>query len=224
MLQNVVTQTGRPHSPVRHRDTHTRDQILEHTMHTIEQHGETAVRVKELCDDVGVAVTSLYHFFGNREGLIEAAQIERYARELQQAAHDIAIQVATCRTQREFRSLMKRLLDELCSHEQAGTRLNRVNVIGSVQGRPDLEQAIGEIQSTFHRDLATVLQNPQQRGWIRPDLDLVALSAWLFGQITSRILIEIGDTTIDERAWNRIAVDAVTAVMFGEVRGIRSAA
>lgn len=224
MLQNPLVRTTRPHAPTRHRDTHSREEILEQTIRIIEQHGEAAVRVKDLCTEVGVAVTSLYHFFGNREGLIEAAQVERYARDLRRSADDIASQVAACRTQREFRALIKRLFEVLCSTERANARLNRINVIGSVQGRPDLERAIGLAQAAFHRDVAAALATPQQRGWIRRDLDLPALSAWLFGQITSRILIEIGDTTIDDRAWNRMAIEAVTAVMFGEVRSVRAAA
>jgi AcrR family transcriptional regulator len=209
---------------MRHRDTHSREEILERTIQIIEHHGEAAVRVKDLCDEVGVAVTSLYHFFDNREGLIEAAQVERYERELRRAADDIADHISACRTQREFRSLVRRLLDMLCAHERAGARLNRINVIGSVQGRPDLERRIGAAQTAFHHDLAAALELPQQRGWIRRDLDLAALTAWFFGQITSRILIEIGDSDIDGRAWNRMATEAITAVMFGEVRSIRSAA
>lgn len=193
-------------------------------MAIIEEHGEAAVRVKDLCDDVGVAVTSLYHFFGSREGLIEAAQVERYGRELRRASSELAHQVALCRSQREFRTLIRRTLDVLCSSERAGARMNRVNVLGSAQGRPELAQALAVAQAKFHDDLGRALQTPRDRGWIRPDIDLPTLSAWLFGLVTGRVLIEIGDTHVDERAWNRFAHDAVNAVLFGEVRSARSAA
>ena len=62
-------------------DTTARD-MLNRTIAVIETDGEEGVRVVDIAKHVGVAVTTLFHLFGNRDSLIRAAQIERYVRGL----------------------------------------------------------------------------------------------------------------------------------------------
>ena len=43
------------------------------------------------------------------------------------------------------------------------------------------------------------------------------MSAWLAGIVLSRVVIEVGPTNADATAWNRMASEAILAVMLGEV-------
>jgi AcrR family transcriptional regulator len=101
------------------RTGNTASEILERTIETIAVHGKTAVRVQDLADAVGVAVTSRYHVCGNRKGLIEAAQAERYVRGMQAAQQSFADDVRWCRSADEFRTVMSRTLERLSSPESA---------------------------------------------------------------------------------------------------------
>lgn len=195
----------------------TAELILRHTIIAIEAQGEASIRVKELADEVGVAVTSLYHFYGSREGLIEAAQARRYATGLRELAAEWKAQFASCRAQREFRLLIRCQMHEVMSADQADRRMAGLNVIGSAHGRPHLAAAIAEAQREFVSTITDALTVPQHRGWIRRDLDLRAFSAWYVGQISSRAVIDVGDTGVDTDGWSCIATDAVMAVLFGEV-------
>ncbi|MEN9660886.1 MAG: hypothetical protein RLZZ443_815, partial [Actinomycetota bacterium] len=40
--------------------------------------GETAVRVQEISSETGVSIGSIYHHFGDREGLIRAAYVRQF--------------------------------------------------------------------------------------------------------------------------------------------------
>lgn len=195
----------------------TAELILRHTIVAIEAQGEASVRVKELADEIGVAVTSLYHFYGSREGLIEAAQARRYDTGLRELAAEWKAQFASCRTQREFRLLIRCQMHEFMSAGQAGRRMAGLNVVGSAQGRPHLAAAIAAAQREFVSTITDALTVPQHRGWIRRDLDLRAFSAWYVGQMTSRAVIDLGDTGVDTDLLSCIATDAVMAVLFGEV-------
>lgn len=198
------------------RSGNTASEILERTIETIDAHGESAVRVQDLADAVGVAVTSLYHFYGNREGLIEAAQAERYARGLQTAQQSFAEDVRWCRTADEFRTMMSRTLQRLSSAESASARMTLVNALGSAHGRPQLGTAIAEVQARSIGEFAEIFAGPQQAGWIRADLDLAAFSAWYVGNIVQRTVVDLGVAGVDGDAWNRISHDATLAVLFGD--------
>ncbi|GAA0582353.1 TetR/AcrR family transcriptional regulator [Kribbella sandramycini] len=53
--------------------TDRRTQLLQATIAVIARRGVRGMRVQEVAADAGVSVTLLYHYFGSREGLLEAA-------------------------------------------------------------------------------------------------------------------------------------------------------
>jgi AcrR family transcriptional regulator len=193
----------------------TSHEILERTIVTIDAHGEAAVRVQELADTVGVAVTSLYHFYGNREGLVEAAQAERYARGLRE--HEVAFTygVRACRTALQFKKLIRDTAQRIASPEAAEHRMTLVNALGSAHGRPRLAAAIATEQSRFNSAIAAVLAEPQRKGWLRADLDLTAFVAWYVGTMLSRSVLDVGATGVDSKAWDRLTLDATMSLLFG---------
>lgn len=201
----------------------TAEHILRQTIEVIDAHGEGAVRVKELADEVGVAVTSLYHFFGSREGLIEAAQGRRYATSLRQLAGEWEAQLRGCRSQRELRALFRRQVHELGSPDHLGQRRAALSVVGSAHGRPQLRVAIAQAQRDAISMVAAALTVPQHKGWVRRDLDLEGFAAWYIGQLTNCALVELASPIVDSDAWNRVVTEAVVAVVFGEVSVLQRA-
>lgn len=72
--------------------TDRRTQLLQATITVIARRGVRGMRVQEVAKDAGVSVTLLYHYFGSREGLLEAAleavsdQAGRYAAQAAEGA------------------------------------------------------------------------------------------------------------------------------------------
>jgi len=55
--------------------TDRRTQLLQTTIGVIAKRGVRGMRVQEIAADAGVSVPLLYHYFGSREGLLEAAML-----------------------------------------------------------------------------------------------------------------------------------------------------
>jgi AcrR family transcriptional regulator len=179
----------------------------------IEQRGEAGLRVQELARVVGVGVTSIYRLFDIRDGLIVAAQTERYISVLMRDLDRFATGAAACRSQDDLVALINETLAELTSDAFVGQRMLRMNVVGSAQSRPELAEALRRAQAEFDTGLAGVLEPLQQRGWLRADADLDALAPWLAGILLSRTLIEFGQPPLTGHGWNEITRRAVLAVM-----------
>ena len=77
--------------------------MLEVAIAAIDEKGESGVRVNDIATEVGVAITSLYHYFGSRDGLVVAAQTERYLRSLSLENERIATGLAECKNKEQFR-------------------------------------------------------------------------------------------------------------------------
>ncbi|MEY2554270.1 MAG: hypothetical protein QOC57_2130 [Ilumatobacteraceae bacterium] len=193
----------------------TAERLLEAAIGAIDTGGEAAVRVQEVADAAGVQIPILYRQFGSRDGLIQAAQVERLSRTLGREMDDLASAMDAVATAEEFRALIDAVLASLDGAERRTARWKRVNVVGSTYGRPDLAVAVSKLQTRAVQGIAHALQRPQESGWLRDDLDLEAFAAWFAGQTMGRVLIELGGSEIDDSAWNSISADAVRHVLLG---------
>jgi AcrR family transcriptional regulator len=191
------------------------DRLLEATIEAIDAGGEGAVRVQDIADAAGVQIPILYRKFGNREQLIQAAQVERLGRALDSEFREVRAVVDQAATAEQFRSLLDLILASLDTAERRAARWQRVNVIGSTYGRPGLAASVSQLQSRTIRGVADALRRPQQLGWLREGLDLEAFAAWFAGQTMGRIVIELGNSQVDQSAWNSISADAVRHVLLG---------
>jgi AcrR family transcriptional regulator len=190
------------------------DAILELAIAVIDEHGEAGIRVQELSDEVGVAITTLYRFFGSREGLIETAQAERFRRQATEELNRLKVAIELSEGAEEFQMVFRRSLERILSADLAAARMHRLNVVGSAQSRADLRIELASLQEQVNLTIAEVLERAQTNGWIRRDLDLVTFAAWFTGLANSRSFIELGLTSADGATWDRLTLASIESVLF----------
>jgi len=201
----------------------TDEVILDYVIAVLNEHGEAGVRVGDVARETGTSTSSIYHYFNNREGLIAAAEVERYSRGLVSFADGTHSQMSRVNSKEGFHDLVLATHRATYSADYSSRRLTLLNALGSVLGRPLLMEKLAGVEEGIVVRYAEIFREPQERGWIRPDVDLAALSAWMMGHLLGRVLIEIGQTSVAEEEWNRIADVAVLAVFFGETSGVADA-
>jgi AcrR family transcriptional regulator len=201
---DITSTIGRPPAAER---------LLAATVAAIDEGGESNVKVQDIADAAGVQIPILYRKYGSRDGLIQAAHIARLSRQLQREMSELAGAMAKVNTAEEFAALLEAVLRSVCSSERRDARMKRVNIIGSSYGRPALAKAISEAQQRAISNIAGVFKRPQEQGWLRQDLDLDAVAAWIAGTTLGRIVIEVGDSDADDEAWDAIFADAVRHVL-----------
>ena len=194
-----------------------REILLRCVVKMIDEHGEASVRIGEIAKETHASPSSIYHYFGSREGIIAEAQVERYARSLNSYADLYEAKLAGVSSREGLKELVLSMNDQSYSPAWAPHRLARVNAVGSALGRPELQRKIAIIQEEAVVRWRELFRGSQERGWIRQDLDLKAFCAWALGNSFGRVLVELGDTSVDREEWNRISELAVLATLFGEL-------
>ena len=192
----------------------TRDEILRLTVEAIDLGGEGGVHVAEIAKASHVAVTSIYHFFDSREGLIEAAQASRFVREFAFNANAFSDEVNNCATQEEFRALLRQSLPTFFGPDGTHRRADRVNVLGATFNRPSLTAAVSDSIVTAIIELSKPLRIAQGKGWIRQDLNVENLASWYIATITSYAMVELTPAT-QEFNWVNTFVEAADCLLFG---------
>ena len=193
----------------------TRTRILEAAMSVIEDTGEGTLRVQKIAESVGVREPSVYHFFKNREELVEAAHIERYRRSHLEMVRPFQAGAALADNAEDFRRIVKKILSLVYTAEREHIRSTRMSVLGAAQTSPTIAEAIRQINFEVSSRLAEVFLTAQEKNWIRKEVDPLAAAYWINGQILGRVMAEMDKDRVDLDKWNQVSETAVLYFLFG---------
>jgi AcrR family transcriptional regulator len=191
----------------------TRARLLEAAIAAIDEGGEAAVSVEEIARAAGVTAPTIYNHFRNRDGLIAEAQAVRFDHRLTEDFGILGAWIEHVTTREQFLEVSEAIFSYLLDAERRDWRLDRISAIGSAVGRPALAAIVAAKFDHIVEQFSTAMRPLQDRGLIRPEVDLVAYAAWFAGAVTGRIFIELGPTSVDADAWDRVFREAALAVV-----------
>lgn len=190
----------------------TREAILRAAVEAIERDGESAVRVLEVARAAGYSVRMIYYFFGDREGLIEAARVRQFVGRGMQDVAAIAHLVESASCFEAFRTGVRRLAELGMDPARVEVRLLRASVVGATWKRPRLSAAIRVEQERVLGALQVAIVRAQERGFIDPAVDPRAFAAFMqaysFGKVTTDLC---GEGFVSPGAWVDIIVRIIEA-------------
>ena len=183
----------------------TRERLLKATAAAIDKGGEGAVRIRDLTKSCNITAPSIYHFFGSREGLIDAAQAFRFSRGQLQLGNAFSTAIHQCKNKAQFVKLAHQFLTTMFSYERRAIRNVRLNVLGNAVNRPDLSKQLSHVQEESNKVVGESLRYAQSKGWVRDDFNGDMFAAWLNGMVNSRRLIEMNGIHPLADEWDVIA-------------------
>jgi len=193
-----------------------RQGILDLAIATIDDGGEVAIRVNDIAAKAGVTVPTLYRHFGSRDGLVEAAQTQRFY-ETQFVDYSVfEASLAKCKNQNDLRITIRQVLLSHFETDRWEVRQVRLNALGAGYARPELLMSLALAQKQVAMGITELLRPFQERRWIRTEIDLAATVYWFMGQILGRVLVEMGDDPVSQKKWNDISLEGIMAVIFGD--------
>lgn len=178
--------------------------ILDQTIQTIEERGEVAVRLRDLVSETGVALATIYKYFGNREGLLDSAYAEMY---YQSAIHPLAPleeAMANCTTSAECAALIEYFLRLQSDPDAVQRRRIRMTVIGSAQARPELATKLADMNLQYADLFSRILQPAQDKGWIKADFNLRTVAIWFMGMVNTRAPMDFRTSDWDQEEMHRL--------------------
>ena len=193
----------------------TTDRLLSAAIALLDEGGEVAVRVDAVAAAAGVKRPSIYYFFGDREGLVIAAQAERYRRTLLFGMTDQAKAVRACETPEEFRELIRSWIRAIGGPAGVERRRVRVEVLGAAASRPELRAKLEAADAEATRLIANTIAIAQDRRWTGSRFDPEIGALWWIGMMNGRYLVEGSRSDEERAAWDAIASEAIVR-LFGD--------
>lgn len=183
--------------------------ILDQTIEIIEEHGEVAVRLRDLVSETGVALATIYKYFGNREGLLDSAYAEMY---YQSAIHPLApleVAMEKCATAEECATLIEYFLSLQSNPDAVQRRRIRMTVIGSAQARPELAAKLADMNLQYAELFARIFQPARDKGWLKADFDLRTVAIWFMGIVNTRAPMDFRTSDWDQEEMHRLYTSTI---------------
>src|ERR1019366_7025976 len=153
---------------------------------------ESLIRIPEICEATGVNYGSVYHHFGSREGVIDAAYNMIYSKLVEEDMTIIGEATDNVVTLEEYVSVILPIVATMNSGpERMARRALRVRIVSAAMTRPELHTLIGATQSRLTAEWRRLIEMAQKREWLRDDISASFLAVLLQIIVFGRALDDI---------------------------------
>jgi AcrR family transcriptional regulator len=184
--------------------------VLDAVAQRLVKSDESLIRIPEICDATGVNYGSVYHHFGSREGVIDAAYAMIFTslaeadiaglRRISSSSSDFA----------DYPDAMLTITSALTAGlERRERRSLRMRIVAASLTRPQLRTAIAVEEHRLSEELVRLAERGQERGWLRRDLTPRAIAVLVQVLLIGRTIDDISSTPIDDVEW----AEAMTTVL-----------
>jgi AcrR family transcriptional regulator len=144
--------------------------IVDVAIAQIDAEGEPGLRVNDVARASGVSVATLYHYFGDREGVVVAARTKQF-HEHSAFDHEVFTSILDSSTNAdEFRRKMFETLGAVTERGTMQSRFIRAEIVGSSRTRPALAAALRDHFMQQAESLEKIFLQAQERGLLERDL------------------------------------------------------
>lgn len=175
--------------------------------------GESSVRIQDISKSTGVSIGSIYHHFGDRDGVVRAAYVHKFAstarEDIERAKRWIA-GINSANDLRDHTDEIRNFLTELLERKSA---VERAAVIGQMAGRPLLQRALGEVQQELTNSLTEAMQLLHDRKMLKPEIAPRAAAVVMQGLLFGRVIAELEIEPVSNQDWNAAAMAALSGML-----------
>ena len=176
--------------------------VLEAVAERLMEADEMLIRIPEICEATGINYGSVYHHFGSREGVIDAAYDMIFSRLVEEDLRGLRQVNETVQSLDEYIAVMRPIVATLSSGPQRkARRALRMRIVAAASTRPELEALIGATQARLTEDLRRLTKFVQERQWLRDDISARFRAVLFQILIFGRTLDDISNDSIEEDVW-----------------------
>jgi len=204
-------------APAQQRARETVRAAVAATIELLERHPDRDVTLEAIRLRSGVSQGSLTHHFGNREGLVAAAQVERYVRSCADDEAFLSRLDGMLTAPEPFAATIIGLIGDMLTPRRRETRWIRLSAIAASYADEALRATISHSYTALTDHLTAIVAQGNEHGLLLPDVDVrtVALLTTMHAQ--GLVLDDIVDEHVTESGWFHIQVRFVSAFLTAPV-------
>jgi AcrR family transcriptional regulator len=174
---------------------------------------ESLIRIPEICEATGVNYGSVYHHFGSREGVIDAAYHQMFSKLAEEDIAVLHMVSVSAQSYDDYVVSVQGLIGTFASgEERKARRALRARIVAASMTRPELRQLIGATQSRLTSELRRIVEYGQERNWLTSDISAQTIAVMIQVLLVGRTIDDVSATPIDNAEWE-ISMGLLLAVL-----------
>lgn len=154
--------------------------ILSAARDIIEESGPNSLRVSDVAERAGVAVGLLYHYFDDRDDLIDAVREAQFLARIEADIADLARKVGP--NELDTTAVLKVIIDDFSdprSKKRRDFRLDRMEALAAARYNPELTKRLVQSQKRLSASIRATIEKAKSDGIVAPEVDAHALAFFL---------------------------------------------
>lgn len=181
--------------------------VLEAVSERLMRGDEILIRIPEICAATGVNYGSVYHHFGSREGVIDAAYSMIFTRIIDEDVAALRQVNESARTFEQYVAAIRPVLERISAgEERVARRAIRSRIVAAATTRHDLRVLIALNQARLNSELLRIANYGQRRGWLRRDVSAQSIAMLMQAVVLGRTLDDISLEPISDAEWEQTLV------------------
>ena len=184
----------------------TKRLLVETAVAMLESKKPSEILAEEVLEVSGVSKGSMYHHFSDLQELVETAQLIRYSKWIDASIEFMTTYVLGTTTKDKFVDSLRKLSELTQSIDRKGARAERARALAACFDNPRMAKAMGE-ETQRHTDaLADIIQEVQNRGLIRAEVNAKAVAVFIQSYTLGKMVNDYNPTGVQDDVW----VDMIT--------------
>jgi AcrR family transcriptional regulator len=146
----------------------------------VEKNGPNSLRVSDVAERAGVAVGLLYHYFDDRDDLIDAVREAQFLARIEADIADLARKVGP--NELDTTAVLKVIIDDFSdprSKKRRDFRLDRMEALAAARYNPELTKRLVQSQKRLSASIRATIEKAKADGIVAPEVDAHALAFFL---------------------------------------------
>lgn len=187
------------------RDIHpTKVHLIEVAAALIDQFGSQGFTVEQLLEKSNISKGSLYHHFEDFHDVIMHAQVQRFARYVEEDIEALT-RVLLAATSRE--DMFDRLdLISRATHDAARSvrRADRIEILAGARHSEKMKNALAPTQARLTVAIADLVREMKTKEFVNQDLDSTAVAVFIQAYSLGLIVNDVSNEQVDLEKWHSL--------------------
>ena len=179
----------------------TKKLLVETVVELLETKKPNEILAEEVLEISGVSKGSMYHHFEDLQELVETAQLGRYSKWIDLSIEFMTKYVLGANNKENFVESLRKLTELTQASDRKGARAERARALAACFDNPRMAKAMGA-ETQRHTDaLADIIQEVQNRGFVRPDVDPKAIAVFIQSYTLGKMVNDYNPTGVGDQTW-----------------------
>jgi AcrR family transcriptional regulator len=185
----------------------TKRLLVETVVAMLETKKPNEILAEEVLEVSGVSKGSMYHHFSDLQELVETAQLIRYSKWIDASIEFMTTYVLGATTKEEFIESLRKLTELTQAADRKGARAERARALAACFDNPRMAKAMGE-ETQRHTDaLADIIQEVQNRGLVRAEVDAKAVAVFIQAYTLGKLVNDYNPNGVQDDVWTEMITD-----------------